>query len=253
LLGRLTIYGLDQPLSPTWRAFLARVASLGERDQAPPVLTLGAGAIEVSDDAALLSVEEWHTQRAGASFRVFAAEPALVVSGGPGERHARVRPRPWDGRGLWLCDGPCGEGVRRVPVPVFTEWVGPDSLLLSASLRVRDTRAAPYGEDGVLFIEATLAGAVKDAWVAATEMDTNQNMLFARDQYRLAPGLTVSFYALEIDPTNRHWALGDELPLTKAPGWTRDRLDRAAGNLDRRIGAYDLAQHLGVSPPLPRR
>jgi hypothetical protein len=255
--GRATIYQQAALLSPRWRAFVQQIAGLANADEAPPVVRQrpATDAVDVTDETAILAVDEWRTRRTGPgeTFVVVGAAPARLLAGTLGQRQVAARPGPWDGRGWWLCDGPCAGAAHRVAVPTFTERaVSPDHVVYSASVNLREVGADGNGEDGVLFFE-TDHDAVIDHWIAATEQDTNDNVLFTRDQYRLRPGLTVAFYQREVDPAGPHrHVMTDEMTLHQAVGWQRAPLG-APGTLSRRLAAYDLAAHVGVSRALAAR
>ena len=212
--------------------------------------------------AALVALEQLLTQEnaAGTSFRVLRATRAKLVRGALGTRRAVVPVASWDGRGWRICSAACA-ATGGLFIPDFVEGPTPGGRTLhSASVLVRERGSEGEGEEGVFFFETDPAGAVADAWIVPAEEDTNADVMFSRDQFRLTAGLAVAFYVREIEAAtgyDRNVAT-PFLDLVDEPTFSRDvipanREGSRRGRLGHRILARDLGSRVGVSPDLARR
>jgi hypothetical protein len=236
-------------ISPAWRAYLDAQVARQLADRTPPVLKPGRrGLCQISDDRrlALLATLEIESTRPGLWRAVQSREPTMLTATEEGHRQT-VKVSAWDGRVLWLCSGTCDT---RMAVPTHLEGtLGNGHRLLTVPALVRDTSRKTDGEDATLFVELN-GQAVVDHWLAPIELDTEDRVLFSREQYQLRPGLSVAFYALERDDPQvpPHFKAGPFLDLTGAPAWQLAPLGRRTTTLVTATDAHHNASYQPIKP-----
>jgi hypothetical protein len=89
-----------------------------------------------------------------------------------------------------------------------------------------------------------------DAWIAPLERDTESRVLFSREQYVLAPGMSIAFFALERDDPKQepHFKPGPFLDLTQPPRWRRAPPGRPVTTLLVAVDPSHNATYLPIKP-----
>jgi hypothetical protein len=236
-------------VSPTWNGYLEHEVARQLADRKPPVVKPGRrGLCQISDDRRLaqLLVLRIESGKSGLWRAVQSGEPAMLTAAEEGHSQT-VKVAAWDGRVLWLCSGSCDPGMA---VPTHLEGtLGNGHRLLTAPVLVRDTAHKTDGEDATLFVELD-GQAVVDHWIAPIELDTEDRVLFSREQYQLRPGLAVAFYALERDDPQipPHFKAGPFLELTRPLRWQLAPLGRRTTTLLAATDANHNATYRAVTP-----
>jgi hypothetical protein len=247
---RLWRLGYEQAglLPPGWRAFLAHELARTTSDRKAPVVKFRRGSYQVSDDRRLAQVFLVRAEPTGPGrWRALqSSEPTMLTALEEGHNQTG-RVAPWDGKVLSLCNGDCAGAL---PVPTHPEGtLGNGNLLLSAPALVRDPAKKTDGEDVTLFVELA-KGEVVDAWIAPLERDTESRVLFSREQYVLAPGMSIAFFALERDDPKQepHFKPGPFLDLTQPPRWRRAPPGRPVTTLLVAVDPSHNATYLPIKP-----
>jgi len=218
-------------------------------DQKPPVVKPGRrGLCAIADDRRLaqLLVLRVESQQPGLWRAVQSGEPAMLTATEEGHSQT-VKVSAWDGRVLWLCSGSCDPGMA---VPTHLEGtLASGHRLLTAPVLVRDSARKTDGEAATLFVELD-GSTVVDHWIAPIELDTEDRVLFSREQYQLRPGLGVAFYALEQDDPKlpARFKAGPFLELTRPLRWQLAPLGRRTTTLVSATDANHNATYRAITP-----
>jgi hypothetical protein len=247
-------YKQEAVASPGWLALSAAYASLRESDRDAPTLqrtpAKGAPEFRVQDASSVLSAETWQmvTTKGSPVSQVFQTSPAAFA-----RSSGRISPGAWDGRGHFLCSGPCTKGNRAAIPAHFEDNLDDGSVLYSTEVVVRDIERGSEGEEGVFFFRALPDQPISDAWIVHTETDTNGEVLFFRDHYRLAQGLAVAFQVLEHDSAEGQLkgSVTDFFELRAAPHYSLGPLAQEPNRLAHAVAVRDVAGNLTVSELLP--
>jgi hypothetical protein len=224
-------YDRAELVSPAWRTYLEHQMARPRADTKAPVIKAGRGLFQISDDRRLAQLTVLRTESKGSGLwrAVQSGEPTMLTATEEGHSQT-VKVPAWDDRVLWLCNGTC---EHQLAVPTHPEGtLASGHRLLSAPALVRDAARKTDGEDATLFVELD-GDTVVDHWLAPTELDTENRVLFSREQYLLRAGLSIAFFALERDDPQiaPGFKRGDFLDLTSAPRWQIGPLGRSVETL----------------------
>lgn len=242
--------------APAWRTLLEAIDAGRAADASPPVLEgIDDGEARLADDVGIVDVRRLRGEETEAPgvLRVWHDEPIAPFDTA---RQVRVSPAAaWDGEGLWLCSGPC-RADNRIPVPsAHVGATGRGGALYAALARVKETRRGDDGEEALVFLEIGEPGIVSDCWLVPVEEDTNSDLLFHRDQYTLARGLSVAFVAPHFDRATGDvaWDSGESLELREEPRWATAPLPGPKARLGQVLVATDSKGRRVASPMVPAR
>lgn len=249
-------------LSQTWMVFLNKFFSLGLSDDESPVFegdersADGRRRMNWHDDRGIARLFSGHGEHLGGGvYRLWRTEPTtrLHVAAsllGPGADYI-VETDPWDGRGLLICDGPCGKETGQM-VPAYHESGTEERRVYSLEAELLGGKE--NGSMGVALRIRMDGDTVVDVWMSPRRTKpVSGTMLRSRARLEIQPGMRLRFRPLGVDtsvsPARLVRLPPMEIAWERKPDWTWTPLEFPGSSRFEMVVAADLNGNAEASDP----